>query len=588
MVGTPPIRRMVKTFPVIAALMLLGLGLPAGAIAAPSHSTTARAHVASRHLVASLGGTVSLGGARIYVPGGVMRADGDVSIDRLAHGRYRFAIDAPWGGYVRVTLPLRQGHDAVVHALGGIWLAEGRRYGKNTVWVSHLSVFSTLKNIVDTPFSVLSKAAVAVKCVRLTVVPTLKCLAKEGVKSVGGDVLSWVVSQVSHNCAAAITANNVGAGPLIPVTTLMSIIGFEPACTEQLGSGELPPGYDVNGHPIQNTTSSTGGTGSAGTGSQSTSSASGWVETAGGALHTWSDYAHAGGSAGPDIAGGKLVVVSCRLNGFTVTDGNSWWYRVASSPWNNAYYVSADGFYNNGATEGPLKGTPFVDSAVAVCAGSSSPGGSDTPPGTGPAPTPEATFAETTGGVAHTWTNYANAGGTQGPDIASGQRVQIACWVDGFRVSDGNTKWYRVASSPWNDAYYVSADAFYNNGSTSGTLSGTPFVDPAVPSCGGGGGSTAGSKPTYAETAGGVAHTWTNPANAGGTQGPSIGANQTVQIACWVAGFRVTDGNTYWYEIASSPWNDAYFVSADAFYNNGATSGSLIGTPFVDSGVPAC
>ena len=37
---------------------------------------------------------------------------------------------------------------------------------------------------------------------------------------------------------------------------------------------------------------------------------------------------------------------------------------------------------------------------------------------------------------------------------------------------------------PWNDSYYASADAFYNNGQTSGSLNGTPFVDPSVPVCG--------------------------------------------------------------------------------------------------------
>ena len=98
-------------------------------------------------------------------------------------------------------------------------------------------------------------------------------------------------------------------------------------------------------------------------------------------------------------------------------------------------------------------------------------------------PTNPATFAETTGGLAHTWTNYTNAGGTEGPSIASNDTVQIACKVTGFRVADGNTWWYRVASSPWNDTYYVSADAFYNNGQTSGSLVGTPFVDPNVSNC---------------------------------------------------------------------------------------------------------
>jgi hypothetical protein len=55
--------------------------------------------------------------------------------------------------------------------------------------------------------------------------------------------------------------------------------------------------------------------------------------------------------------------------------------------------------------------------------------------------------------------------------------------VPGLRVQDGNTWWYRIATSPWNGAYYASADAFYNNGQTSGTLVGTPYVDPAVPDC---------------------------------------------------------------------------------------------------------
>lgn len=102
------------------------------------------------------------------------------------------------------------------------------------------------------------------------------------------------------------------------------------------------------------------------------------------------------------------------------------------------------------------------------------------PPATAPAP---ATFTETTGGPSHTWTNYMNAGGYEGATIPSNASVQISCKAAGFRVADGNTWWYRIASAPWSNAYYVSADAFFNNGATSGSLHGTPFVDPAVPNC---------------------------------------------------------------------------------------------------------
>lgn len=100
-----------------------------------------------------------------------------------------------------------------------------------------------------------------------------------------------------------------------------------------------------------------------------------------------------------------------------------------------------------------------------------------------PSPAPPSTFAETVGGLAHTWTNYANAGGTQGPSIAAYTTVQVACKVPGFKVADGNTWWYRIASSPWNGTFYASADAFYNDGRTSGSLSGTPFYDPRVLNC---------------------------------------------------------------------------------------------------------
>ncbi len=61
-----------------------------------------------------------------------------------------------------------------------------------------------------------------------------------------------------------------------------------------------------------------------------------------------------------------------------------------------------------------------------------------------------------------------------------------------------------------------------------------------------------------------------------------------MQITCRTQGFAVADGNTWWYEVASSPWDNTFWASADAFYNNGRTSGSLLGTPFYDPAVPIC
>jgi hypothetical protein len=99
------------------------------------------------------------------------------------------------------------------------------------------------------------------------------------------------------------------------------------------------------------------------------------------------------------------------------------------------------------------------------------------------APVTAGPLQETTGDVTHTWTNYQTAGGYHGPSISANQSVVVACAVPGFRVEDGNTWWYRIASPPWDGNYYASADAFYNNGKSSGPLRGTPFVDPRVPQC---------------------------------------------------------------------------------------------------------
>lgn len=96
---------------------------------------------------------------------------------------------------------------------------------------------------------------------------------------------------------------------------------------------------------------------------------------------------------------------------------------------------------------------------------------------------PRPTVTEWTGGVTHTWTDYNSAGGSQGPSIPAFQGVQIQCRRIGFAVADGNPWWYQVASSPWNGSYWASADPFYNNGATGGSLHGTPWVDPNVPQC---------------------------------------------------------------------------------------------------------
>jgi hypothetical protein len=160
-----------------------------------------------------------------------------------------------------------------------------------------------------------------------------------------------------------------------------------------------------------------------------------------------------------------------------------WFYVVVDGTQNELGYLNASVVaaqiktplcINKSGSKPPVPATP---TAVPPLTTSSSTGG-----GSGGS-APAATFTETVGGPTHTWTNYSDAGGTQGATISTSQSVQVTCVVQGFKVADGNTNWYRIASSPWSNAYYASADAFYNNGATSGSLRGTPFVDPKVPAC---------------------------------------------------------------------------------------------------------
>lgn len=106
----------------------------------------------------------------------------------------------------------------------------------------------------------------------------------------------------------------------------------------------------------------------------------------------------------------------------------------------------------------------------------------------GPSKPPSAesavTYPERVGTGARTTNNYFEpADGVYGHVIDGGQTVQISCRVQGYRVPDGNIWWYRIASPPWDNDYYTSADAFWNNGQTSGNFHGSALVDFKIPIC---------------------------------------------------------------------------------------------------------
>jgi serine/threonine-protein kinase len=88
--------------------------------------------------------------------------------------------------------------------------------------------------------------------------------------------------------------------------------------------------------------------------------------TSGTGSGTFTNYTNAGGTVGPRVNPYTTIQITCRLTGFAVADGNTWWYLIAQSPWSNQFYASADNFYNNGQTSGPPNSV-FVDTNVPLC-----------------------------------------------------------------------------------------------------------------------------------------------------------------------------------------------------------------------------
>jgi hypothetical protein len=83
-------------------------------------------------------------------------------------------------------------------------------------------------------------------------------------------------------------------------------------------------------------------------------------------VNTFTNYHNASGM-GPAIAAGQWVEVSCRVYDPTIASVNpdGYWYRIASPPWNNAYYSPANTFMNGDPYGGPY--THNTDFSVPVC-----------------------------------------------------------------------------------------------------------------------------------------------------------------------------------------------------------------------------
>jgi transcriptional regulator with XRE-family HTH domain len=98
----------------------------------------------------------------------------------------------------------------------------------------------------------------------------------------------------------------------------------------------------------------------------STVPASTWTETTGTPAHTWANPVQLTGAGAP-LGPRQSIQVLCVTRGYVVQDGDPWWYRIESSPWDGKYYATSDAFYNDGAISGNVDDGVVVDPQVPVC-----------------------------------------------------------------------------------------------------------------------------------------------------------------------------------------------------------------------------
>lgn len=188
---------------------------------ASSYTILARARIP-----ASTGGRVSAGGVALTVPAHALVKTGTAAIAGTASGVYDISVTTRLVGKVAVTIPLSGPSDLVVHYVNGAWKVESARFGQQTVWVTHLSPFSSFTSLTK-KFS----------CLSVNPKQIVLCLIKKGIQKVSAGFAAWLAHQL--NLGDACTQSIIGGGGWL--SDIKN--AFSGACVGQAGGpgDSVPP-----------------------------------------------------------------------------------------------------------------------------------------------------------------------------------------------------------------------------------------------------------------------------------------------------------------------------------------------------------
>lgn len=208
-------------------------------------SSTPTAVLASEVVSAEKGGKVqAANGVALEIPPGVLKQDSVASITDVGEGKYDVHIAGDWSGKVAVTMPLMAGKDAVAHQVAGQWVMEGTDYQQSTVWVTQLSVFSTIR---DTAIKLLCKAFGS---------QFVPCLLGKGIQFVDAQLALWIAHVTGNTCAAVIIATILGGNPMgnrfVKLGEVLIKDVFDDACAGMAGESQeyINAHIDWNGNGV--------------------------------------------------------------------------------------------------------------------------------------------------------------------------------------------------------------------------------------------------------------------------------------------------------------------------------------------------
>ncbi|HEY5707965.1 MAG TPA: hypothetical protein VIS51_01055 [Solirubrobacterales bacterium] len=279
-------------------------------------------------------------GTKIFIPPRALVRNGLVTIVKMRGGRYDFHIGVPWSGRVAVTMPPHRRASVVLHKVGGIWVREGKR-DQRTVWVSQLSIFSWASDRLK-----------AAACISKNPRQIIECLASKGLSWVDSHLVKWIaeLAGVSDECARSLLASKGVVGVLYNVI-------ISSACTGHAGETyHVPPNPPPPSSP------------SAPPAAPPPPSPTYYVEQQGSlGANTFMNPFNASGM-GATIPPYAVVQVTCKVYAPQILSANpdGYWYRIHSSPWNDAYYAVANTFWN-GDIPGQKPYTHNTDFSVRDC-----------------------------------------------------------------------------------------------------------------------------------------------------------------------------------------------------------------------------